>query len=161
MARGMKTGGRTAGTPNRATLQKQMIREVLESSEGRALMAENMRAMQQAPKGGKKAVDVLRELMLLSHTLVGMNQPRRDAAGELIVENADRLQQYLAIAVRASSELARFESPTFKAIAVQEVPPPPAAHADGDAKVIGSIRKRSQQDAAAVYMRLVRGGKAA
>lgn len=156
-----RSGGRTKGTPNKATQYKQMMADVLASPEGRVLLGEAMRTVQQPAKGTKRAIDVLREMMLLAGSLVAIYQPTRDEAGKVTVAEPQKLETYLTLCARTAADLARFESPTFKAIAVQEVPQQPAEHADGDAKVIGSIRKRSQQDAAAVYMRLVRGGKAA
>ena len=159
-----RSGGRSKGTPNKATLQKQMIAEVLASPDGQKMFAEQMRAMQQPARGQKKAVETLRELMALSQALVAMHQPQRGADGKLVLDPPahEKLQVYLPVAVRAASELARYESPTFKAIAVAPVPPAPAERpGEKDGNVIQSLEKRSPQDAAAVYMRLIRGEKAA
>lgn len=159
MAPGLKTGGRGKGSINKATVIKQMVTESLASPEGRAALADALQKLTAPLPGQKKAVQVLREMMMLSGTLVAINQPKPNAAGELEVKDNDRLQAYLNIAVRASDGLAKYESPTFKAIAVQEVPPVPqgaSAQAGGPA---GSVRKMSQKDAMATYMRVVRGGK--
>ena len=161
MARGMKTGGRKAGVPNKKTVIASMVEDALASPAGRELVAQAVQKLAQPPKGGKKAVDVLREMMMLSGLLVAQNAPTRDESGVVVPGNDEKLQAYLPIAVRAAAELAKFESPTFKAVAIADVPAAPGAPAGGDAKVVESIEKRSQQDAAAVYMRLVRGGKAA
>lgn len=158
---GPRHGGRTKGTPNKATLQKQMIADVLASAEGRALLGDAMKNLQQPAKGTKRAVDVLREMMMLSGSLVALYQPKRnEQTGAIEVTDSQKLETYLTICARTAADLARFESPTFKAVALQEVPPAPQMPAGAD--VIQSIGKRSQADAAAVYMRLVRNdGKAA
>jgi len=159
-----RTGGRSKGTPNKATQYKQMMAEVLASPEGRVLLGNAMRTAQQAPKGQQKAIETLRELMALGRTLVALNQPIKQPDGTTVLpdDRHEKLQVYLPIAVRAAAELAKYESPTFKAVAVQEVPPAPEERPGDGAQVVGSLSKRTQQDAAAVYMRLVRNdGKAA
>ncbi|MDE2101668.1 MAG: hypothetical protein KGL39_30760 [Patescibacteria group bacterium] len=160
MARGNKTGGRTKGTPNKATLVQQMVTEALETPAGREAVAQALQKLTAPPSGQKKAVEVLREMMMLSGSLVALHQPKRDAAGNVTVENHEKLQAYLNIASRTAADLARFESPTFKAVAVQEVPPMPQAQGAEGGNVASSIRKRTQKDAMAVYMRVVRGAKA-
>lgn len=162
MAIGRKTGGKQKGTLNKATQVRMMVEESLQTPAGREALARAMQQLTAPPTGQKKAVEVLREMMMLSAALVSLHQPKRDqATGTVTVENHEKLQAYLGIAVRAAAEVAKYESPTFKAVAVQEVPPLPQAPPGAEAtNVASSIGKRSQKDAMAVYMRVVRGAKA-
>lgn len=160
-APGTRRGGRTKGIPNKATIIRQMVTESLETPAGREVLAEAMQKLTAPPAGQKKATQVLRELMMLSGSLVALHQPKPNEQGLVEIKDNDRLQSYLTIAVRAAGELAKYESPTFKAVAVSEVPPvPQAPPGEQTANVASSIRKRSQKDAMAVYMRVVRGAKA-
>lgn len=154
--KGQKTGGRTRGTPNRRTQQKQMLDELMREH-GEDYVAGVLKKLQQAPRGTTKGLDMLRELAVLAKNCVAIYQPKQGADGKPQVEQPERLQSFLGIAVKAVAELTRYESPTFKAIAVQEVPAPVGQAVSGEsAKVIGLLGKRSQQDAANAYMRLVR-----
>ncbi|HEY6030475.1 MAG TPA: hypothetical protein VIU44_07930 [Gaiellaceae bacterium] len=137
---------------------KQLVAESLKTEEGREALKGALAELTQPPPGKKKGVEMLREAAVLSMALVALYQPKRnETTGVVTVTDTEKLQGYLAIAVRATSELATFESPKFKAIALTEVPPaPPPAAAGVDGK---AIRKMTQQDAANAYMRLVRGEK--
>lgn len=138
-APGERRGGRGKGTPNKATEIKRMMADLLATPEGKEMLAAAMAQAQQAPRGTKKALDGLREMTMLASALVAMNQPNKQGDGTLVVADHDRLQNYLTIAMRGFADLARFESPTFKAIAVADVTPPgplPAAANNNGRKVI-------------------------
>lgn len=156
MARGFKTGGRGAGVPNKRTQAKQMLAEIMRE-QGTEILGPVLKQLQAAPKGQKKAIEVLRDLMTLSMNCVAIHQPKAQADGTFVIESNEKLQAYLKLGIDAAGQLARFESPTFKAVALQEVPLPPAGEVPDDpAKVVGLLGKRSQQDAASAYLRLVR-----
>lgn len=151
---GERRGGRASGTPNKRTLTKRFLAEILETAEGKALIGEAIKHHQ--PKmSGKKAIEVLDTLMNLTMGLVARHQPRPNQSGQETNVTADegKFREYLGLATTAAKELAKYQSPTFKAVAVQEVPPPPSLP---DGRVSNMMEARTQQDAAAAYIRLVR-----
>lgn len=158
MARGAKPGerrgGRAAGTPNKRTITKKLMGEYMQTPEGRVLIGEVVQ--QQQPRSqGKKAVEILDTLMNLTMGYVARYQPKPNADGQETnaVADAEQFKEYLGLATSCAKELAKYQSPTFKAIATQEVPPTPALPAGN---VSNMMEARTQQDAAAAYIRLVR-----
>lgn len=159
VAPGRKTGGRQKGVPHKRTVINQMVAEALASKDGQGLIANALARLAQPPSGAKKALDMLRELSVLSTSLVALHQPKKQEDGSVVLENHEKLHAYLGLAIRATAELASFESPKFKAVAMTEVPPVPVGTPANDAKLVEGIRKGTQQEAAAVYMRMVRAGQ--
>jgi hypothetical protein len=120
MARGLKTGGRRAGTLNKATIER----------------LEKARIAEQIVSGGKPeklASDVLREFMELFADIARIHQPRPAAQGTNPQENEGRFDKYARLAVECAKALAPYQSPTFKSIAVTAPPPGPLPKtAEGD-----------------------------
>lgn len=139
---------------------KQLLREAqtsaLTSEHAKALINEQVaralttRTVSGDARGTPLAKTVLEQIMLLSMGLVAKYQPGKPD------ENEAKMQEYLPYALGAAKELARYQSPTFRAIAVTEVPALPAAQPGDGAKVVGLMGKRTQLDAANAYTRIIR-----
>lgn len=164
-APGERRGGRTKGIPNKATVVKKLAVEALSSKEGKEAVVEAFAKATMTGNGvlkvrGKRAVEILDDIAKMFLGLAAQYQPRPDPVTKQETNqkaDVDRFALYLGQAQRAAAALAPFQDPTFKAIAVQDVPPPPKEN-DG-AQVIDSMAKRTQQDAGEVYARLVRGAR--
>lgn len=161
-APGERRGGRSRGVPNKKDVVKHLVGEVLDGTDGQKrikdVVARELAKMAQPPRNSRKAIDILDTLMQLSMGLVARYQPRPDGGMETNPQaDETKFQTYLPIALNSAKELAKYQSPTFKAIALQEVPAAPAAAPGDDAKVVNAIEKGSQQRASDAYVRLIRG----
>jgi hypothetical protein len=116
MARGTKTGGRKAGTPNRATVERQEMA-------ARAL--DNAKA-----KGRPLAKDRLDELLSIALSAMTARQPitkemvkKARASGNRTVKESrgdwGGFGDWWDRAAYAAKELAKFQSPTYKAVSVE------------------------------------------
>lgn len=165
--KGERFGGRTAGIPNKQTLIKKLAVEALASKDGQAAVRDAFAKSTIAGNGvvkpkGKRATEMLDDIAKMFLGLAAQYQPRPDPVTK--VETNDKADEakfalYIGQAGRMAASLAPYQDPTFKAIAVQEVPPLPAERPGDGAKVVDSMTKRTQQDAGEVYARLVRGGR--
>lgn len=126
MALGRKTGGRTAGTPNKASLEKQRVAAEIAA-----------RTVADARINGKKlAKDILEEFMCVFAGMAATCQPL--PPGVTIVPpgrepNAEAFVVYARLAVDTAAKLAEFQSPKFKAV-MQMAPPaePPPKQVEGN-----------------------------
>lgn len=96
-----KYGGRTAGTPNRSTVER-ALRAARQVAEAKA-------------SGRKLAVDVLDECM---HLTMGMAAEFQKAAGGPMPLPADwdKFWQCVDAAIESAGKLAKYQSPTMKAV---------------------------------------------
>ena len=112
MAKGTKTGGRTAGTPNKATVE-------------RALVAQRQVAEAKA-SGRKLGKEIVEDFAHAFASMAAFYQPQpggRDASGKVNMNanpNADenKFVEYAKMAVAAGAELANYQSPKLRAILV-------------------------------------------
>lgn len=107
MAKGKKTGGRVRGVPNKATAERALI--------AAQQHADSVRA------GKKLAKDVLDEFMHLTAGMAAVYQPL--PPGVTVVEqgrepNPEKFWKCVEMVRDFAKELAKYQSPTFKAIAV-------------------------------------------
>lgn len=147
MARGgaRVNAGRKPNVPNKATIE-------------RTLRAEQ--EMLQARDTGKKlAKDVLDEFMLLFAGMAAHHQPippgQPIPAGR--EPNEDKFEKWARLAVETAADLAKYQSPTFRAIAVSMPPPLPAVP---DQKTIDGKVIEMPKDAISrsrLYQRVVNG----
>lgn len=111
MMRGKKTGGRSKGTPNKATIEKDRIAAEIAA-----------RTVADAQVSGKKlAKEVLDEFMHLFAGMAAHHQPL--PKGQINADpkrNPDRAEfdKYAMLAVDCARRLAPYQSPTFQAIAI-------------------------------------------
>jgi hypothetical protein len=116
-------GGRKKGRPNKATIERAIIaQQILERTE---------------MSGRKFGKEVLEELMVRFSELACKFQP--DSFDTAVVQdwaktkNYDRFVQLAALARDTARELAKYQSPTFKAVEVSA--PAPAVEASDGKKV--------------------------
>lgn len=112
--KGQRFGGRKAGVPNKSTIE-------------RTLRAEH--EMLRARETGKKlAKDVLDEFMMLFAGMAAHHQPIPEGqpipAGRQ--PNEDKFEKWARLAVETAADLAKYQSPTYRAIAVTLPPALPA-----------------------------------
>lgn len=145
--KGQRFGGRAAGTPNKATIEKTLRAEF---------------ELTQARDTGKKlAKDVLDEFMMLFAGMAAHHQPippgQPIPAGR--VPDEDKFEKWARLAVETAADLAKYQSPTFRAIAVSMPPPLPVAP---EPKTIGGKVLEMPKDAISrsrLYQRLVNGAR--
>ncbi len=151
-ASGQRGGARPgAGAPRgmrKATIERMEQARLHELARNAELEVE--KAKKARTKLGK---EVIEEFMFLFAGMAAFYQPTPPGASKNVNESEGKFVQYATLAVDAAAELAKYQSPTFKAIAVSATPPPPPAAQPGDnAKVI------NLNDAAALgvaYRRMV------
>lgn len=151
---GKKTGGRAKGTPNKATIEREL-------EAARAL--DKSRAL-----GRPLARDRLDELLDVALGAMQRHQPvtkemvdRARAAGNANVKESkgdwDGFGDWWDRAAFAAKALAPYQSATYKAIAVQMAPIAEPARAPAD-----NVRQIDDSNAVSrVYLRVMKGGKAA
>lgn len=111
-AKGEHRGGRKLGTKNRSTIE-------------RALIAE--RTVDNARKVGKElGVDVMEKFMFLFAGIATTNQPYPPSQPQNPDYNEDRFEKYARLTLDAAKEVAKYQSPQFRAIMV--APAPDHAH---------------------------------
>jgi hypothetical protein len=103
---GERRGGRQRGTPNKTTME-------------RLLRAERETAVAQA-EGRKLAKEVLDDFMVLFAGMAAHHQPmpRGQAAPPGRQPDEAKFEKYARLAIATAADLAPYQSPTFKAIAV-------------------------------------------
>ncbi len=150
--KGERRGGRALGTPNKKTIERKRVEAEIAQRVG----------PDYRPDGKKLAKDVLEDLMLMHGGLAAENQPTPGADGRRTFKNLTQREMFRYHAEEAAhcaSRLAKYQSSTFKAIAVGpmpgDVPLPAPALPSGD------LPKRDATRAADLYLRVIRGGKAA
>ena len=116
MAKGKRTGGRKKGTPNKATLERQI---------------NAAQAIDKARKEGRDlAVTVLERLMNIAEGACGLNRPtpqRSILQGEKQNPDGDwgRFGDWFDRTVYCAKELAKYQSPPIKAMEQPTAPPDP------------------------------------
>lgn len=164
-APGERRGGNEKGSIHKHTVVKKLAVEALASPAGKAAVRDafakvTIGDLKPVPRG-ERAIDTLAKIERLFMGLAAKYQSRPDPeTGKETNPLADetKFSLYLGQAMRTAASLAPYQNPTFKAVAVQDIPPPATKPGD-DAKVVDSMTKRTQQDAGDVYARLVRGGR--
>ncbi len=160
MAMGKKTGGRRKGTPNKATLER-IEREKI---------GEQIAAAARQPGAGKavaKAMDAnhlwakdeLVEVIPILKGIVAHFQKVPFAAvnsnGNVTKADWDALYKWLTMYIDTNMKLAPYQSPTFRAVFVQEAPAA-ASQTIIDGKVLDLTARKDPASAAAAYLRLIR-----
>lgn len=148
--KGKRQGGRQKGTPNKRTIEA-----LRQKSEQAAAIA----------KTGKRATEVLNELMITAMSLAAREQRRmlreeREVDGDGIPikkvdrDTYDRMITALTCAGAFAKALAPFQEPIFKAIAV--VTPPPSTPQEPKAIDGKVIRLDDPVAVSRVYQQMVR-----
>jgi hypothetical protein len=136
--------GRKPGIPNRATLE-------------RAIQAINQ--TDEAKRNGKKlAKEVLEEFMLLFTGMAATYQPLPPGTAPVPGRepNEAKFVEYAKLAVETAADLAKYQSPTFKAMAVTMSTP--AIPGDGARTIGGNVIDMSDQtQVARVYREIMQG----
>lgn len=165
-APGERRGGKAKGSVHKATVVQRLAVEALATKAGkdavRDAFAKATISGGTVKVKGKRAIEILDDIAKMFLGLAAQYQPRPDPVTK--AETNDKADEakfalYIGQAQRAAASLAPYQDPTFKAVAVQEVPPMPAERPGDGAKVVDSMAKRTQQDAGDVYARLVRGSR--
>lgn len=124
---GERRGGRRPGSRNKATVEREL----------QAGVAQVVIDANPATSPIELAKDVLGKMMKIAEGAAGLFQPKNPESGRLEgIEDWDRFGQWLDRTIVCAKELAKYQSPQFRAILV--TPPPPQElprHGDG-AKVI-------------------------
>jgi hypothetical protein len=122
--KGERFGGRTKGTPNKATVERQLI----------AAREAEARVAEAHASGRRLGKDVLDEFMHLFAGMAATYQPLPTGMPIPQGRQPDEAQfeKYARLAVHCATKLAPYQSPTFQAIMV--APPPPDPGASGQRK---------------------------
>lgn len=113
---GERRGGRQKGTPNRGTIEAKALRA--RGREAEAEMTVEERQQARNLEGAPLAKEVLENLMMVFLTRARFYDP---AAGRQPDEA--QFEKWALHTVAAAKECAKYQSPTFRAIAL--APPPP------------------------------------
>jgi hypothetical protein len=116
MARGTKTGGRKAGTPNRATVERQEIAaRALDNAkaEGRPLAKDRLDELLGIALGAMTAHQPITKEMVKKARASG-NRTVKESRG-----NWGGFGEWWDRAAYAAKELAKYQSPTYKAVSVE------------------------------------------
>lgn len=123
MAKGKRSGGRTKGTPNKATLEKQI---------------NAAQAIDKARREGRDlAVTVLENLMNIALGATGLNRPTpkgQEGPNGQINQNGDwdRFGAWFDRTAYCATQLAKYQSPQIKAVDIPTAAPEIAGHIDED-----------------------------
>lgn len=112
---GERRGGRKPGTRNRKTLEQLKLQA-----------ANASRVVEIAARDNRKlAKDVLEEFMLLFAGMAAVSQPLPPGAVATPgrIPHDEKFEKYATLAVDCAKALAKYQSPTFRAIVI--APPPP------------------------------------
>jgi hypothetical protein len=122
--KGERFGGRTKGTPNKATAERNLI--AAREAEARVAAAQ--------ASGRKLGKDVLDEFMHLFAGMAATYQPMPPGVAVPQGRKPDEAQfeKYARLAVHCAQKLAPYQSPTFQAIMI--APPPPDPRLAGQRK---------------------------
>jgi hypothetical protein len=116
MARGTKTGGRKAGTPNRATVERQEIAaRALDNAkaEGRPLAKDRLDELLSIALGAMTAHQPITKDMVKKARASGNNTVKESRG------NWSGFGDWWDRAAYAAKELAKYQSPTYKAVSVE------------------------------------------
>lgn len=133
------------GVPNKATIERQIqaAREIDNAREN----------------GVELAKDVLNRLMKIAEGAAGLHRPQTTATGEIVQNTGDwpLFGDWFDRTAFVAKELAKYQSPTFKAIAVSLPPPLPAAPEQKtiDGKVL--VMPKDAIGRSRLYQRFVNG----
>lgn len=149
-AQGERRGGRSAETPNRRTLEKQLIAERDKAAEAEIALATTTRT-------GKKrlAKEVLEDFMHLFAGMAAHYQPHPPTQAKNENENPGLFEKYARLAVDAADRLAPFQSPTFRSVTVlapPEVPPQTAPQPGAVARLSPQETYRLMKDCIVIEM---------
>src|ERR1700722_18311080 len=140
MARGTKTGGRKAGTPNRATVERQEIAaRALDNAKagGRPLAKGRLDGLLWIPLGAMAAHQPITKDMVKKARALG-NKTVKDNRG-----NWGGFGEWWDRAAYAAKELAKYQSPTYKAVSVATPQPsgsPPVRDVDNFVRTGDPVR---------------------
>jgi hypothetical protein len=156
--------GRPKGSKNKATLERiarEKIAEQVATEIGIPAPVASI-ALQRAIEGRRLAKDEIKEAIPMIKEIVEFCKQQASAqnpkTGKLAINpeaDLSDLKDWLRLFVDTCFKLAAFESPTFKAIAVAEVPQMGAQPAD-PGKVLDLQAERDPQSADQTYLRLVK-----
>lgn len=144
-APGERRGGRAKGTPNKATIE-------------RAVRAE-ADVIKHEVSGKKLAKDVLEDFMFLFAGMAAAYQPLPPGAAVPAGRepNEGKFEKWATLAVKTAADLAKYQSPTFRAHAVTTTMPAPLPK-DVHGKIIeGTVIKLDQIAISKVYRQIVAG----
>lgn len=148
---GKRRGGRKPGARNKVTIEREEIArlELAAEKEAREAAAKVAGAKAALTKLGK---DVLEEFMMLFRGMAAAYQPA--PPGQPARQGADEAKfvKYAVLARDTAADLAEYQSPKYRAIAVMA--PPPDLRPGDDAKVI-DLAAADPTRAADVYRRLI------
>lgn len=122
--KGMRPGGRKAGTPNRRTTE--------------AAEAARVQVQQSVQRGLKLGKDMLEDYMMAFHNLAVMYQPLPDGVPIPPGHQPDpeKFKDWGMLVVQTAKALADFQSPKFRAIQVMAPPPEQLPRPDGNVVTI-------------------------
>ena len=172
-APGERRGGIAKGGHHKRTEAKRLLKEVLSEPDAQALVGAIVKAEVKTPTASqRKAVEVLGEFMEAIRAVAARVQNQlaqlylaepatADAAGrkewtKQIVALEAKFEKWAGLTLLASSKLAPFESPTFRAVFVAAGP----GNGDGARVIDGNVIPLDSDavGAARVYRRIVSAG---
>lgn len=141
-APGERRGGRAKGTPNKATTERALIAEA--------------EVIKHEVNGKKLAKDVLEDFMFLFAGMAAAYQPLPPGSPVPLGRepNEGKFEKWATLAVKTAADLAKFQSPTFKAVAVSMAQPLPKS---GGKTIEGKVIKLDQISISKVYRQIVAG----
>lgn len=128
--------GRRKGGTNAATREREAL-------------AQRILAEQAGKPGRKMGKEVLDEFMHLFTGLAAYHQPvpKNQAAPADREPDENKFKEYAGFAIKCATELANYQSPKFKAVAVSIETPPGGMPADGAAMTVAGVRVISAMEA--------------
>lgn len=129
--KGMRFGGRTKGTPNRRTVERLEAERIARQAQDEVNKAHIAKV--------KLAKDVLEDYMSAFHNVAAYYQNRiaraYAAGGEPSKADMSEFEKWGTLTAQTAKNLAEFQSPKFKAIAITAPPPSDVSVANDDARV--------------------------
>lgn len=149
MAKGRKTGGKQRGTPNKATRERLEQERVAKQAQ-----QEVDKARAANTKLGK---DILEEFMKNFAGMAAYYQPLPDGTPVPAGRKPDekRFLTYAKLTVETAAQLAQFQSPRFKAIAIMTPPPTPIEASRPKGSNVVTI-ENDPQKLARIYAQMVK-----
>lgn len=96
--------------------------------------------------GQKSAVEIMRELSNAFFGIAAINQPKRNAAGEIIGGDLEKFRIFGAEAAAIAGRLAPFEGPTYASVRVTQAPADLSKLTDEELATYEQLARKSAPD---------------
>jgi hypothetical protein len=155
-----KSGGARPGAGAPRGMRKKTIERMEQARLAEVARAAELEQQKAKAKNTKLAKEVIEEFMFVFAGMAAYYQPT--APGALVQNehgNPNEFERWAKHAVDAAAELAKYQSPTFKAVAAFQAPTPPALPPPGQTIEGKVIRLDDPVALQASYLRMVKGAR--